>query len=127
MVKGIKVNIQQILDSDAVDASGRTFIEPVSASILSNNSGTLVEDESGQLYLIPVGEWFRSPHYGKRMPQVRDFNMLQDFGFTLIKDKIVRNEEKLVDNGQEVRGKDNVSPKKVNKAVASDIGSKKKD
>jgi hypothetical protein len=127
MVKGIKVNIQQILDSDAVDASGRSFIEPKSATVLSNNSGTLVEDESGQLYLIPVGEWFRSSHYGKKMPQVRDFNMLQDFGFTLIKDKIVRNEEKLVDNGQEVRGKDNVSPKKVNKTVAPDIGSKKKD
>jgi hypothetical protein len=127
MVRAIKVTLQQILDSDAVNAVGMEFIEPKKATILSNNSGTLVEDEVGQLFLVPVGEWFRSSHYGKRMSQVTEFNKLQDLGFTLIKDKLVRNEEKLVNDGQEIRSEDNVSVKKVNKAVASNTGSKKEN
>lgn len=135
LVKGIKVSLDQIMDSDSIDASKTDFVVPKKATILSNNSGTLMEAEDGNLYLATVGNWFRSNFIGKQLPQVDQFNKLQDLGLTVIKDKIVRHEEKpkleekKVEklDGQEVRRKDNVSVKKVDKAMASDIKSEKKD
>lgn len=137
-VLGIKVTLQQILNSDAPSVSGKEWVVPKKATILSGNSGTLIEAQEGGLYLIPVGDWFRSSFIGKPLPQVDDFNELQDKGFTAIKDKIVRHEEKkteikqeakqmVKENGQEVRSQNNVSSKKVNQAVASNSKSEKKD
>lgn len=137
-VLGIKVKLEQIFNSEAPAVSGKERVVPKKATILSNNSGTLIEAEEGGLYLIPVGDWFRSVFYGKVLPQVDAFNELQDKGFTAIKDKIVRHEEKkpemkqevkqaVKDNGQEIRSKDNVSIKKVDKAVAPNLKSEKKD
>jgi hypothetical protein len=128
-VLGIKIKLQQVLDSDAVSVSGKEFVTPKKATILSGNSGTLIEAQEGGLYIIPVGDWFRSPFIGKSFPQVDAFNELQDKGFTAIKDKIVRHESKVSEkvNGQEIRGQNNVSIKKANKAVGSDTKSEKKD
>jgi hypothetical protein len=83
-----------------------------------------------------LGNWFRSAYNNKGLPQVDEFNQLQDLGFTVIKDKLIRNEEKPVleekknteiPNGQEIRRQDNVGIKKVDKAVASNIKSQKKN
>lgn len=137
-VLGIKVKIEQIFNSDAPAVSGKEFVVPKKATILSGNSGTLIEAEEGGLYLIPIGDWFRSPFYGRFFPQVDAFNQLQDYGMTAIKDKIVRHEEKLPEvkqeaklvekeHGQEIRSKNNVSVKKTDKAVASNPKSEKKD
>lgn len=137
-VLGIKIKLQQVFDSEAVSVSGREFVVPKKATILSNNSGTLIESEEGGLYLIPVGDWFRSSFYGRAFPQVDAFNQLQDYGLTAIKDKIVRHEEKkpevkqetklvVKENGQEIRSKNNVSVKKADKAVASNPPSEKKN
>jgi hypothetical protein len=137
-VLGIKITMQQVFDSEAVAVSGKEFVVPKKATILSNNSGTLIEAEEGGLYIIPVGDWFRSSFYGRAFPQVDGFNELQDKGFTAIKDKIVRHEEKkpevkpelkqaVKENGQEIRRENNVSPKKVDKAVASNSKSEKKN
>lgn len=124
-VRGIKVTLKEILDSDPINAVNRDWVVPKKATILSNNAGTLIEAESGGLYIIPVGDWFRSVFHGKNFPQVDDFNKLQDLGFTAIKDAMFRkNSEKL--DGQEVRGKNNVSVKKVDKTMASNIKSQKK-
>lgn len=133
-VKGMKVKLQQVFDSEAIDAAATEFIVPKKATILSNNGGTLVEAESGSLYIVSVGNWFRSVYNGRPLPQVDAFNELQDKGFTAIKDKVVRHEEKkpeikqaVKENGQEIRGKNNVGPKKTDKAVASNPESEKKD
>lgn len=133
-VLGIKIKLQQVFDSDAISVSGKEFVTPKKATILSGNSGTLIEAQEGGLYLVPVGDWFRSPFIGKPFPQVDAFNELQDKGFTAIKDKIVRHEEKkpevkqvVKENGQEIRRQNNVSIKKVDKAVASNPQSEKKD
>jgi len=137
-VLGIKVKLEQVFNSEAIAVSGKEWIVPKKATILSNNSGTLVETEEGGLYLVPIGDWFRSNYYGKSFPQVDAFNQLQDYGMTAIKDKIVRYEEKkpevkqevkqaVKENGQEIRGKDNVGAKKADKAVASNPQSEKKD
>jgi hypothetical protein len=135
---GIKVKLDQIINSDALDASSREWVRAKKATILINNQGTLIEAEDGGLYLIPVGLWFRSEMYNKGLPQVDDFNKLQDLGLTAIKDKIVRHQEKRekkeipvksvgIKNGQEVRGEDNVSPEKVDQTVAANIEGEKKD
>lgn len=137
-VKGIKTTLQQVLNSDSINAANTDWIVPKKATILSNNSGTLVEPEEGGLYVVSVGNWFRSSYITKPLPQVQEFNELQDKGLTAIKDKIVRHEEKrpevkqeakqlVKENGQEIRGKNNVGPKKIDKAVASDPESEKKD
>ena len=137
-VKGIKTTLQQVLDSDSINAANTDWIVPKKATILSNNYGTLVEPEEGGLYVVSVGNWFRSSYISKSLPQVREFNELQDKGLTAIKDKIVRHEEKkpevkqeekqlVKENGQEIRGKNNVGPKKTDKAVASNPESEKKD
>jgi hypothetical protein len=128
-VLGIKIKLQQVLDSEAISVSGKEFVVPKKATILSNNSGTLIEAEEGGLYLIPVGDWFRSPFIGKTFKQVDAFNELQDKGLTAIKDKIVRHENKVLEkvNGQEIRRQNNVSVKKADKAVGSDTKSEKKD
>lgn len=137
-VKGIKTTLQQVLNSDPINAANTDWIVPKKATILSNNSGTLVEPEEGGLYVVSVGNWFRSSYITKPLPQVQEFNELQDKGLTAIKDKIVRHEEKrpevkqeskqlVKENGQEIRGKNNVGPKKIDKAVASDPESEKKD
>lgn len=137
-VLGIKVKLEQILNSDAPSVSGKEWIVPKKATILSGNSGTLIEAEEGGLYLVPVGDWFRSNFYGRAFPQVDAFNELQDKGFTAIKDRIVRHEEKkpevkqeakpmVKENGQEIRSKNNVSVKKADKAVASNPEGEKKD
>lgn len=135
---GIKVKLDQIINSEALDASSREWVTAKKATILANSQGTLIEAEEGGLYLIPVGLWFRSDLYNKGLSQVDDFNRLQDLGLTAIKEKIVRHQEKQEKkeapakevgnkNGQEIRGQNNVSPKKVDQAVASDIESEKKD
>lgn len=133
-VKGIKVTLKQVLDSDSVNAANTEWITPKTATILSNNSGTLVESEDNSLYIVSVGNWFRSIFIAKSLPQVSQFNELQDKGLTAIKDKIIRNEEKksevkqvVKQHGQEIRGKDNVGIKKVDKAVAPNPQGEKKN
>lgn len=147
-LRAIKVNLAQILDSHAPDASVRDFITPKKATILNKNGGTLVEAEEGGYFIVPVGEWFQSSYNGRILPQVDEFNKLQDMGFTAIKDKIVRHAEKVEEkpkveavkteskqeikpvvksNGQAIRSQNNVGLKKVNQAVASNIKSQKEN
>jgi len=130
--KGIRVSIEQIINSDSLNASNSDWVTPKRATILSGNTGTLVEAEEGGMYLIPVGLWFRSDFYNKGLSQVNEFNKLQDLGLTVIKDKIVRYEEKqeqkeVSDNGQAVPSQDNVIYKKVNKTMAPNTKSEAKD
>lgn len=132
-VRGIKVNLEQIMNSDAPDASSRHWVTPKKATILSRNYGTLVETEENEYFIVPVGEWFRSSYFGKALPQVDDFDKLQDLGLTAIKDKIVRNnlpakkENTVKSDGQKIRRKDNVSFKKAGSAMAPNSRSSKKD
>lgn len=130
-VLGIKVKLDQIMNNDTVSVMGKEFVTPKKATILSSNAGTLIEAEEGGLYLIPVGDWFRSNFIGKPFPQVDAFDKLQDLGLTAIKDKLVRNDNKqkpaVKKDGQEIRSKDNVSVKKADEAVASNLESEKKD
>jgi hypothetical protein len=130
--KGIRVSIEQIINSDSLNASNSDWITPKKATILSGNAGTLVEAEEGGMYLIPMGLWFRSDFCNKGLSQVDEFNKLQDLGLTVIKDKIVRHDEKpeqkeVSDDGQAVRSQNNVSSKKANKAMATNIKSEAKD
>ena len=130
--KGIRVSIEQIINSDSLNASNADWITPKKATMLSGNVGTLVEAEEGGMYLIPMGLWFRSDFCNKGLSQVDEFNKLQDLGLTVIKDKIVRYEEKqeqkeVSDNGQAVRSQDNVISKKVNKTMAPNTKSEAKD
>jgi hypothetical protein len=147
-VRGVKVTLKQVINSDAPNAAFREWVTPKKATILSSNGGTLVEAEEGGLFIIPVGDWFRSPYQGRSMPQVDSFNELQDYGLTAIKDKIVRHSEKapvveskeeakpeikpeikptVKTNGQTIRGQSNVGLKKANQTVAPNIKSEKKD
>jgi hypothetical protein len=130
--KGIRVSIEQIINSDSLNASNADWITPKKATMLSGNVGTLVEAEEGGMYLIPMGLWFRSDFCNKGLSQVDEFNKLQDLGLTVIKDKIVRYDEKpeqkeVSDNGQAVRSQNNVSTKKANKTVATNTKSEAKD
>jgi hypothetical protein len=130
--KGIRVSIEQIINSDSLNASNSDWITPKKATLLSGNAGTLVEAEEGGMYLIPMGLWFRSDFCNKGLSQVDEFNKLQDLGLTVIKDKIVRYDEKpeqkeVSDNGQAVRSQNNVSTKKANKAMATNTKSEAKD
>lgn len=130
--KGIRVSIEEIINGDALNASSSFWVTPKKATILASNAGTLIEAEEGGMFLIPIGLWFRSDFCNKGLPQVSEFNKLQDLGFTLIKDKIVRYEEKteqkeVSNNGQAVRSQDNVSPKKANKAMGTNSKSEAKD
>ena len=130
-VMGIKISLVQIMNSDAPNATTKEFVIPKKATILSGNYGTLIEAVEGGYFLVPMGTWFRSSFYGNALPQVDDFDKLQDLGLTLIKDKIVRNDNKPTNvekvSGQEIRGKNNSGVAKANKAVSSDIESEKKD
>ena len=143
-LRAIKVNLEQVLDSHAPDASVRDFITPKKATILNRNGGTLVEAEEGGYFIVPVGEWFQSSYNNKMLPQVDVFNKLQDMGFTAIKDRIVRHAEKPIveekkleakpeikptvkSNGQAIRSQNNVGLKKVNQAVAPNIKSQKEN
>jgi hypothetical protein len=130
--KGIRVSMEQIINSDSLNASNADWITPKKATMLSGNVGTLVEAEEGGMYLIPMGLWFRSDFCNKGLSQVDEFNKLQDLGLTVIKDKIVRYDEKpeqkeVSDNGQAVRSQNNVSTKKANKAMATNTKSEAKD
>lgn len=130
--KGIRVSMEEIINGNALNASSSFWITPKKATILASNAGTLVEAEEGGMYLIPMGLWFRSDFCNKSLPQVSEFNKLQDLGFTVIKDKIVRYDEKVEqkeesNNGQKVRSQNNVSSKKANKAMAPNPESEKKD
>ena len=130
--KGIRVSMEQIINSDSLNASNADWITPKKATMLSGNAGTLVEAEEGGMYLIPMGLWFRSDFCNKGLSQVDEFNKLQDLGLTVIKDKIVRYDEKpeqkeVSDNGQAVRSQNNVSTKKANKAMAANTKSEAKD
>jgi hypothetical protein len=135
VVKGVRITLEQVLNSEAVSASNADFVTPKKATILSNNSGTLIQTEDDKLYIATVGNWFRSSFNGKAIPQVDEFNKLQDMGLTAIKDKVVRHEEKSKveekkvekSDGQEVRSQNNVIPKKIDKAVASNTKSEKKN
>lgn len=126
-VRAIKITIDQIKDIQSIIATNRDFIVPKKATILSNKAGTLIQDESGAYFLVTIGDWFRASF--RPLPQVDDFDQLQDLGLTEIKDKIVRNNTKnlVTNNGQEIPKQDNVSIKKINKAVAPNIKRKKEN
>lgn len=126
-VRAIKINIDQIKDVQSIVATNRDFIVPKKATILSNKVGTLIQDESGAYFLVTMGDWFRASF--RPLPQVDDFNQLQDLGLTEIKDKIVRNNTTnlVTNNGQEIPKQDNVSIKKINKTVAPNIKRKKEN
>lgn len=126
-VRAIKINIDQIKDVQSIVATNRDFIVPKKATILSNKAGTLIQDESGAYFLVTMGDWFRASF--RPLPQVDDFNQLQDLGLTEIKDKIVRNNTTnlVTNNGQEIPKQDNVSIKKINKTVAPNIKRKKEN
>jgi hypothetical protein len=130
-VMGIKISLVQIMNSDAPNAASKDFVTPKKATVLSGNYGTLIEAEEGGYFLVPIGIWFRSSFYGKSLPQVDDFDKLQDLGLTLIKDKIIRNDSKPTvvekQSGQEIRVKNNSSVAKINKAVPSNTESEEKD
>jgi hypothetical protein len=116
-VRAVKVTLENVINSESIDSMFSEFVTPKKATTLAFNGGTLVEVEDGKLFLVPMGDWFRSDFINRNLPQVSEFNKLQDYGLTVIKDKIVRNEESL---GQEISSKNSVRAKKVNKAVASD-------
>lgn len=120
-VRAMKITLENIMNSDAPSVVGSQFVTPAKATVLSGNAGTLVETAEGELYLVPMGEWFRSAYYLKGMGQVSAFNQLQDLGLTEIKDKIVRND------GQEIPSKNNVSVEKIDEAVEANPKRKKKD
>ncbi len=131
-VQAIKVSLEQVINSDSPNAAIKDFVTPIKATVLSYNAGTLIEAQEGGLYLVSMGTWFRTPYNGKAMPQVDAFDQLQDLGLTVIKDKIVRNDSSTLkevekEDGQKVRSQNNVSSKKANKAVASNIKSEAKD
>jgi len=130
-VQAVKVTMDQVLNSD-FPSSSKNLVVPKKATVLSYNMGTLIETESGELYLATCGTWFRSDFVNKPLPQVSQFDTLQDVGLTIIKDKIVRNDNtQLKDvgkpNGQKVRSQNNVSPQKANKAVGTDPKSEKEN
>lgn len=132
-VIGIRVSLNQVINSDAPSASAKDWVIPKKATILSNNYGTLIQVDSGDYFLVPVGLWFRSVFSNKNLPQVEDFNKLQDLGLTLIKDKIVRNEDKPISteveesDGQKVRSQNIISSSKINKTVAANIKRKEEN
>lgn len=128
-VLAVRISIEEVINSHAANSAFKTRVTPKKATLLSNNSGTLIQDENNVYYVVQVGEWFRSKFNNGRLPQVDDFNKLQDLGLTLIKDRIIRNEDKVVENisGQKIREQNNVSPPKINKAVGTDIKSKEKN
>ena len=125
-VKAIKITLDQLTNSDPPNGANYEFVTPVKATIMSLNYGTLVETAEGALFLVPVGDWFRSQYSGRGMEQVSAFNELQDFGLTAIKDKIVRQPEK-ESLGQEISVEDNVSVEKADETVAANPKRKKKD
>lgn len=138
VVRGMKVNLDQITNSEALNAAARSWVVPKKATILSHSSGTLIEAEDGILYLVTVGDWFRSDFISKSFPQVDDFNQLQDYGLTEIKDKLIRHQDKKIEikvevkqpeksSGQKIPSQNNVVVAKVDKTVGSDIKSEKKD
>lgn len=125
-VRAVKITLDQLINSEPPNGAQYEFITPTKATIMSLNYGTLVETAEGSLFLVPVGDWFRSQYSGKGMEQVSAFNELQDFGLTAIKDKVVRQPEK-ESLGQEIRVEDNVSVEKADEAVAANPERKKKD
>jgi hypothetical protein len=131
-VRAVKVTLNQIIESDVLNAVFSEFVEPKKATLLSGNAGTIIQVEDGDYYLSSMGEWFRSPLYGKALPQVDAFDRLQDLNLTIIKDKLIRKDNEslkntVVKNEQKLRVKDNVSPEKTVKTVATYIASEKKD
>lgn len=126
-VRGIKITLEDLINSSPANTMFGDYVVPVRATVLAGRSGTLVEPDTGGYYLIPVGDWFRSEYNLRGLPQVSDFNQLQDLGFTEIKDKVVRNPEKAESNGQEVRGENNVSVEKADEAVASNSSEEEVD
>lgn len=132
-VIGIKISLDQVINSDAPNASVKDWIIPKKATILSNNYGTLIQVSGGDYFLVPIGLWFRSIFSNKNLPQVEDFNKLQDLGLTLIKDKIVRNDDKPISavveesDGQKVRSQNIISSSKINKTMAPNIKRKEEN
>lgn len=125
-VRAIKITLNDLIDSNPANTMFGDWVVPAKATILSGSAGTLVESAEGGLYLVPVGDWFRSDFFGRGLPQVSDFNQLQDLGFTEIKDRLVRNSEpQKEEDGQEIRGEDNVGIEKADEAVAADSSKKK--
>lgn len=116
-VKAIPITLDDIVNSNVTNAVFKEFVTPVKATAITR-TGTLIQDSSGRYFLVPPGDWFRSDFYLKGLPQVDDFNALQDYGLTEIKDKVAR-------HGQEIRSEDNTSVEKVDKAVATDSKKKK--
>jgi len=62
-VRAVKVTLEQIIESDVLNAVFSEFVEPKKATLLSGNAGTIIQVENGDYYLSSMGEWFRSPLY----------------------------------------------------------------
>lgn len=81
-VKAYKITMEQLL-SNSTEGSSFVYVTPVSATLLSFNTGTLCKDASGQLYLCQMGEWFRNG--SNALPQIEEFDQLCALGLTQLK------------------------------------------
>lgn len=125
-VRACKTTLAKVFDNDRPNGLNYLYVAPVKATVLSQGSGVLIEDEVGDLFLVNSGIWFQ---YGDtNFHQVSMFNELQDKGFTQLKDRAIRYPEaKEVIDGESLEVQDIERTEEVNEVLPSKAKSKRKD
>lgn len=87
-VKATPVTIDDLLNNN-LNSARFEYITPTSATVLTNNAGTLVREvDGGKLYLVMVGDWFRYTG-NQNLPQITEFDQLSGYNLTQLKKQVV--------------------------------------
>lgn len=119
-VRAVAVKLQDILNANPADSSYTTYVTPVKATRLRFNTGFLIQDNTGDYFLVPQGEWFRNGNHS--LYQVDALKQLQDVGLTDVEKDLLKE----VMDGQKISSESGPVTEETGETVEANTKRKKK-
>ena len=119
-VRAVAISLEDVLNATPANSSYTTYVTPVKATRLRFNTGFLIQDSTGDYFLVTQGEWFRSGDHA--LYQVDALKQLQDVGLTDVEKDLLKE----VMDGQKISSESGPVVEEVSEAVEANTKRKKK-
>lgn len=120
LVRAVAISLEDVLNATPANSSYTTYVTPVKATRLRFNTGFLIQDNTGDYFLVTQGEWFRSGNHA--LYQVDALKQLQDVGLTDVEKDLLKE----VMDGQKISSESGPVVEEVSEAVEANTKRKKK-
>lgn len=119
-VRAVAISLEDVLNATPANSSYTTYVTPVKATRLRFNTGFLIQDNTGDYFLVTQGEWFRNGNHA--LYQVDALKQLQDVGLTDVEKDLLKE----VMDGQKISSESGPVIEEVGEAVEANTKRKKK-